>query len=253
MDKVGLVLSGGGARGIAHLGLLQGLDEMGIKVGVISGVSSGAIIGALYAAGYTPQHILALTKAHSATTIIGVILSAGGLFSPTGLRDVLTSTIPKGNFEHLSIPLFVTATDIVTGTAITFSKGPLYDALVGSSSIPALFDPIKSGDRYLVDGSVLNNLPVDCLSGQCDVIMGSHVNRLFHQQKEPLSRLQVFERCFQLAIAGTVAAHGKKCDVFIEPDLSSYNMFEMKYADEIFEVGYHTVNAHRQLIENILK
>jgi NTE family protein len=80
MGRLGLVLSGGGARGVAHLGLLQALDEMGLKPTIISGVSSGAIIGALYASGYSPQEILKLTKDHSATTIMGVILTSGGLF-----------------------------------------------------------------------------------------------------------------------------------------------------------------------------
>ncbi|MEO6523324.1 MAG: patatin-like phospholipase family protein [Mucilaginibacter sp.] len=253
MGRLGLVLSGGGARGVAHLGLLQALDEMGLKPTIISGVSSGAIIGALYASGYSPQEILKLTKDHSATTIMGVILTSGGLFSPKGLMEVLTAAIATDSFEQLQIPLFVTATDIVTGTPMTFSKGPLFEVLAGSCDIPALFDPIKSGNRYLVDGSVMNNLPVDCLIGQCDQILGSHVNKLFHPQKEPLSRLQVFERCFQLAISGTVTAQGKRCDLLIEPDLSDYNMFEMKFSDDIFEIGYAKAKENRQILENLFR
>ena len=131
MTKIGLVLSGGGARAIAHLGILDGLAQIGLKPNVISGVSAGAIIGALYSAKYSPKQILEMIKKHTSSSLL-MVLSSGGLFTASGLKQILSSAIPANNFESLSIPLFVTATDIASGTSITYSKGPLHDVLIGS-------------------------------------------------------------------------------------------------------------------------
>lgn len=249
MNNIGLVLSGGGARGIAHLGVLQGLEEMGISLKIISGASAGAVIGALYAAGYTPREILSLAKAHSPRSLIAAVMSSGGLFSPQVLKGVLIEAIPQNSFESLKTPLMVTATDLADCSSITFSAGVLHEVVVGSAAIPALFEPVVLEQRLLVDGGVCNNFPVDCLSGKCDKIIGSHVNKLLNSSGEKLSRLQVLERCFHLAISEKVAAQAKYCDVLIEPLLPHYNMFEMKYADEIFDIGYEALMAQK---ENIL-
>ncbi|MFD2146151.1 patatin-like phospholipase family protein [Mucilaginibacter antarcticus] len=246
MNTIGLVLSGGGARGIAHLGVLQGIEEIGIKPKVISGVSAGAVIGALYAAGYTPRQILGIAKNHSPTNIVTAVITAGGLFSPEILKGVLLEAIPQNSFESLKILLFVTATDIGNCSSITTSKGVLCDVLVGSAAIPALFDPVPYQHRLLVDGGVLNNFPVECLAGNCDKLIGSHVNKLLSSKSGPFSRLQVLERCFHLAIADKVLAQAKFCDILIEPQLPQYNMFEMKYAEEIFEIGYRCAMMQKE-------
>lgn len=246
MADIGLVLSGGGARGIAHLGLLQALEELGIKPTVISGVSAGAVIGALYAAGYTPRQILSMAKDHSPMSVVAAVITAGGLFSPEVLKGVLMEAIPQNDFALLKIPLFVTATDLENCSSVTFSEGTLNDVIVGSAAIPALFEPISYQNWLLVDGGVLNDFPVDCLSGKCDKIIGSHVNKLFNSEGASLSRLQVLERCFHLAAAEKVATQAKLCNVLIEPQLTQYNMFEMKYADEIFEIGYQAAMVQKE-------
>jgi NTE family protein len=240
MATVGLVLSGRGARAIAHLGVLQGLDELGIKPNVISGVSAGAIIGALYAAGYSPKQILNLIKEHSSMSFAKMVLSSGGLFTASGLKQILKSAIADDNFENLNVKLFVTATDICSGTTVTFSTGPLYDVLIGSSSIPLIFTPKKHGKLYLVDGGVLNNLPVKCIRDECDVIIGSNVNKLNNQSKQ-LDRLNVLDRCFHLAISDQVILNAALCDVFIEAPLYGHNMFDLKHADKIFKTGYRAL------------
>ncbi|GAB2984149.1 patatin-like phospholipase family protein [Mucilaginibacter puniceus] len=240
MPTIGLVLSGGGARAIAHLGVLQGLDELGIKPNVISGVSAGAIIGALYAAGYSPKQILDLIKEHSSASLAKMVLFSGGLFTAPGLKLILKSTISKDKFESLNLKLFVTATDICSGTAVTFSKGPLYDVLIGSSSIPLIFAPKKHGKLYLVDGGVLNNLPVKCIRDKCDIIIGANVNKVDNQFKQ-LDRLNVLDRCFHLAISDQVTLNAALCDIFIEAPLRNYNMFDLKHADKIFKTGYRAL------------
>jgi NTE family protein len=246
MADIGLVLSGGGVKGIAHLGLLQVLEELGIKPTVISGVSAGAVIGAFYAAGYSPRQILGMAKDHSPMSIVAAVITSGGLFSPDVLKDVLMEAIPQNDFALLKIPLFVTATDLNSSSSITFSEGILNEVIVGSSVVPAVFDPISHQQFLLVDGGVLNDFPVVCLSGKCDKIVGSNVNKLVNSEGVTLSRLQVLERCFHLANAEKVASQARLCDILFEPLLTQYNMVEMKYADEIFEIGYQAAMAQKE-------
>ena len=248
MIKTGLVLSGGGARAIAHLGVLQGMREVGIEPACISGVSAGAIIGALYAADYTPLQIMDMIKEYSSSSLAKMMLLPGGLFSAAGLKKILRSVISKDSFEALRIPLFVTTTDIISGTSVTFSQGQLFDVVVGSSSVPAMFSPVKHGGHYLVDGGVLNNFPVECLTGHCDRIIGSHVNKLYPLKPKQLGRLKVLERCFHLAIAHTVKRNSSSVDLLIEPQLAKYGMFEMKFARQIFEAGYSSLMANEELL-----
>ncbi|MEB0249598.1 hypothetical protein QN344_05590, partial [Mucilaginibacter sp. 5B2] len=114
------------------------------------------------------------------------------------------------------------------------------------SAVPAVFDPIPHQQFLLVDGGVLNDFPVDCLSGRCDKIIGAYVNKLVSSAGTTLSRLQVLERCFHLANAEKVASQAKLCDIVIEPLLTHYNMVEMKYANEIFEIGYQAAMAQKE-------
>ena len=246
--RIGLVLSGGGTRGVAHLGVLQALDEMGIRPAVISGTSSGALLGALYAAGNSPKTILAMVKEHGSASFVKMALSPEGLFSVSGLLSILKSAIPEDDFGKLLIPLYVTATDIANGTSVTISNGPLYNVLIGSSSIPALFTPVKHGDQFLVDGGVMNNFPVECIRGQCDKIIGSHVNKISPAKTKKMSRVQVLDRCFHMAVSATVARNAEYCDIFLEPQLSAYSMFEMQHADRVFKLGYQTAMEKKQAI-----
>lgn len=249
MNKIGLVLSGGGARGIAHLGVLQALVELDMRPCMISGVSAGALIGAFFSAGYSPLQILDIAKEQSSFMMARLILSREGFFSYKGLKALLTRYLKEDSFENLEIPLYVTATDISDGTSVTFCKGPLHDVLIGSSSIPALSEPVPVKNYRLLDGGILNNFPVESLQGKCDSIIGCHVNKLYKGNDLRLNRLYLLEKSFHLAIAAGVMQRSIACDVFLEPPLADYGMFEMKDADRIFELGYeYTMAHHDQLL-----
>ncbi len=250
--KIGLVLSGGGARAIAHLGLLQGLEEIGIKPDIISGVSAGAIIGALYAVGHSPKQIMTVFKEHTSSSLPLMLLSPNGLFRASGLKQLLRATIPTDKFESLAIPLFVTATDIVKGISVTYSNGELHNVLIGSSAVPVLFTPQKHGKQYLVDGGVLNNFPIACIQDKCQIIIGCHVNS-FTQRRKKLDRLHVFDQCFHMAISNTVNLNTALCDVLIEPQLAAYSMFDTQHADKIFKIGYQAVIANKKRLLSMAK
>jgi NTE family protein len=164
--KFGLALSGGGARGFAHIGLLKVLDRERIKPGYLSGTSMGAIIAAAYASGMTGKEIEeeALKFPHAANLVKMVHLTPPfrGLINQTKVKEYLTRMIPAGMlFSELEIPLSVCATDLVQSRGIAINQGSVLSAVMASSSIPGVFPPVEIAPFRLVDGGVVNNLPVD--------------------------------------------------------------------------------------------
>ena len=252
MNKIGLVLSGGGARCFAHLGLLKVLDELNINPFAISGVSAGAIVGALYAAGKKPDEILDLSKSNSFFSFSNLLWRKGGLFSMEPIHKLLNEHIPDDSFESLKIPLFVNATDFTHNKTIFFSEGKLIECLIASASVPVLFSPVEHDNKIMVDGGLLNNLPIEPLMGICDKIIGMHVNKLedLISTDLKLSKLAITERCFHISIANSVYLKAAQCDLFIEPELNNFGMFDVKQAENIFEIGYNTTMKQKdQLIE----
>jgi NTE family protein len=247
MLHTGVVLSGGGVRGFAHLGLLQALEELNIKPDALSGVSAGAIVGALYAAGHSPQTIRDILKKNSYFGWSSFLLNKDGLFSMKALRKVLQTYIPDNSFESLHKKLFITATDFANNEAITFSKGSLIDTVIASAAVPAIFEPVKIGDHLLVDGGLLNNFPVEPLENKCDLLIGCNVNYIPKGlgNGKRIGKMNLIEKCFHMAIASVVYSKVEKLDLFIEPDLHEFGMFDVTKADLIYETGYLATMKHK--------
>ena len=252
MNKIGLVLSGGGIRGIAHLGLLKAMDEIGVKPSAISGVSAGAIVGAMYASGISPDEILQIGKRQINFGFSNLLWRRGGLFSREFIHKLLVEYLPHNSFESLKIPLIVNATDFTKVESVYFSKGELIPCIEASASVPILFSPANYEERMLVDGGLLNNFPVEPLIGVCDKLIGSHVNKLkqFDNPHTHFSRFATIERCYHISISTSVYSKAHYCDLFIEPDLNSYGMLDTKKADIIFKKGYE---ATMEVKDRILK
>ncbi len=254
MKKIGLVLSGGGTRGGAHLGVLKAIDELGVKISVISGVSAGAIIGSLYAAGYNPDAIFEEFKDQSYFGISNISWQKSGLFTMNSLRKSLESLINKDDFSELKLPMFINTTDILTGREVIFSNGPLFDAIIASASVPVIFEPIFIGKYQLQDGGILNNLPVDSLVGRCDYIIGSHVNKLFDATTPgTFTSVTLMDHCFHLAIAEKVKQQSQKCDIFIEPLMAGFGMFDQKNADKLYETGYKETMKYKEKLLKLME
>ena len=236
--KTGLVLSGGGARGIAHLGVLQALEELEVKIDVISGTSAGAIVGALYAAGYKPGEILNIITATRFFKTMRPAWAWTGLLSLQGLHDILLSHMPENNFESLHIPVYIAATEIQKGEVEYFSQGALVPAILASCCVPAVFNPVSFRGGIYVDGGVLDNLPVKPVREQCDFVIGSHCNRIGHNFNLRSLR-SIIERSLLLAISGNTAGSKARCDVLIDPvDLGNISGFQINKAKKLFESGY---------------
>ena len=160
--QVALVLSGGGARGFAHVGVLQVLEERGVGVDLIAGTSMGAILGALYASGYDAEEIYEIADALSWRDVIDLSLQTGVLKGDK-LRQFLAEHLPP-TFGDLDIPLAVTTTDLETGEEHVILHGDLIDAVRASASFPGAFEPVQIDGRTLADGGIVNNLPVAAAS-----------------------------------------------------------------------------------------
>jgi len=198
--KTGLVLSGGGARGFAHLGVIQALNEAGIVPDVITGTSAGAIIGALYADGYTPLEILDLMNSGSRLDFMRPALPREGLLQIGGIVKILKTHLRAKTFEELKIPLIVSATDLNNGKSEYFSTGELIDPVIASASIPVLFQPVIINSIYYVDGGVLDNLPIFPVENKCRFLIGSFVNPVGPVEKIS-GLINIAERTFMLSMS----------------------------------------------------
>ncbi len=160
--KVGLILSGGGARGFAHIGLLRVLERADIQVDVVAGTSIGAILGALYASGYSADEIYKLAKAVSWRHLLDFSMQAG-LLKGEKLHDLLATHLPA-DFSELKKPLAIATTDVETGDEVFILEGDLVRAVRASSCYPGAFEPVNFNGRMLADGGIVNNLPVNAVA-----------------------------------------------------------------------------------------
>jgi NTE family protein len=236
--KVGFVLSGGGARGFAHLGFLEALNEAGIYPDVIAGTSAGALAGVLYADGYSPREILDLMNTSSRFDLMRPTFPREGLLQISGIMKILKANLRSKTFSDLKIPLIVTATDINNGRAVYFSEGDLIQTVIASSSIRVLFEPVKVGDILYVDGGVLDNFPVRPIENRCQIIIGSFVNQVGYVEKIS-GLISIAERTFMLSLSKEIYEKARKFDLFVAPaELRNYKILDTLKASELFNVGY---------------
>jgi len=246
--NIGLVLSGGGARGFAHLGVLQALNDAGIFPDVISGTSAGALVGVLYADGHTPQAILKLVNCASRLDFMRPAMPREGLLQINGIIKILKTSLRSKNFEDLLIPLFVSATDLNNGKAVYFSEGDLFDPVIASASIPVLFQPVKIKDVSYVDGGVLDNLPLRPIENKCRILIGSFVNPVGYMEKIS-GLISIAERTFMLSMSKEIIEKAKKFDLFIAPiELRNYKILDPEKSQELFEIGYKATNESLKTI-----
>lgn len=174
--RVGISLSGGGAKGIAHLGVLQALEECGFKPQVIAGVSAGAIIGALYADGKSPKEICQFFKDSSFFKFVKIVVPKKGVMSTERFYNLLDGFLTAKTFEELQMPLTINATELIEGKNVYFNSGSLVDKIVASSSVPIFLTPKEMEGKVYVDGGIFCNMPAKVIRQECDILFGVHVN-----------------------------------------------------------------------------
>jgi NTE family protein len=251
--KVGLTLSGGGARGIAHIGVLKVFEELGFKPDKIAGVSAGSIVGALYANGYSAGQILEIVNRVKLTDFFRPsAFQIPGLFSIERMTDTLLKYLPHNSFEKLKIPLTVSATDINAGEIVYFTEGELIKPILASSCVPLIFSPIRYQGKMLMDGGIMDSMIVEPLS-DCEIIIAIHVNP-FDKDQTPQSTLGVVARCFNLVMHSNARVNFSKCNLVIEPfALKDITPFSLNKNREIYQIGYKAAKAQEEELKKVLE
>ena len=235
--RFGIALSGGGARGIAHIGVLETLEKYGIKPQIISGTSMGAIVGVFYAAGYSPKEILKIVSSRKFHKLINWHVPFSGLIDMEKVMTIMEERIEKDDFSALKIPFYCAVTNLNNGLFEIKSKGKLFQWVLASASIPVVFEPQVINGQTYVDGGLLNNLPAESIRDKCEILIGVHVNHN-GPEEEVRGLMTVAERCFRLGIAQNVENSKKLCDFLIEPPQTrNFTTFSFNKAQEIYEVG----------------
>ena len=246
MKKVQVCLSGGGARGFAHLGVVEALKELGIEISRYSGTSAGAMAGAFLAAGYEPRVVLDLLVENKIFRMFRGAFSRG-ILKMDKVETFFEQYLPA-TFDGFKIPIFIAVTDILSGKVYYISEGDVKPVVLGSCSIPGLFKPVKYKQMLLVDGGVLNNLPVEPLQHFKDSIVGVHVNPVGEITKVS-STWSVLERTFHLGVFSNTVYREAKCAVLIEPnELKNTKVFDYKKAKDFYAIGYNQVMSQSQEI-----
>lgn len=238
--KLGVALSGGGARGFAHAGALQALEEVGLRPDIIAGVSAGSVISAFYAAGVVPSLMPTLFANVKFKTCCELTANKGGLFKIDKFETFLDKSL-RGHklLEDLKIPTYICATDIDHGVPVAFNSGPIAKRVAASCSIPILFSPIVIDGVAYVDGGVLRNLPAWAIRDKCEQLIGINCSPLVHDSKRKNSIVDIAHRTYRLMAKTNALSDMAMCDLVVETkDIAHYKVFNMKEIEMVYQSGY---------------
>ncbi|WP_405412145.1 patatin-like phospholipase family protein [Maribacter sp. Asnod1-A12] len=273
--KIGLVLSGGGAKGMAHIGALKVIEEAGVEIDYIGGSSMGAIVGALYAAGYTAAELDSIFKATNIGSLIQDNLPRSAkTFYEKEDSERYALTLPFKNFKvsvppafsggqniynefvkllyhvkdiddfnKLPTPFVCIATDIETGKQVILNSGYLPEAILASGTLPSLFEPTIINDRVLIDGGVVNNYPIDEVKAMgADIIIGVDVQHDLSDRDALLSATEILLQINNYRTVADMELKSMKTDIYIKPKIEEYSVIDFNRLKEIVKTGEDAAN-----------
>ena len=247
--RIGLALGGGAAKGIAHIGVLKAFEEEQIRIHCISGTSVGALVASYHAFGRPPESILSICSTLNLSRILNFTFERGGLFSTDNIREMIHRDLGDCRIEEADIPLAICATDIETGEQKIFRKGNLADAVCASMAVPGLFVPVEIDGRILVDGGLVENVPISPLAkmgaGITVAVDLSYVSRY----PKPEDTLDVISNAINIGIDFNTRKQLKKADVAVPLDLSDYSLTNnADRVDELYREGYRPMKKKIQRV-----
>ena len=241
---IGLALSGGFARGIAHIGVLKVLDEENIPISFVAGSSVGAFIGAIYCAGASAREIEQIAGNVRRRHFARLAISRFGLFSNHRMIKFLNKILKVKTFEELEIPLAITATEISNGAGVVFRSGPLAEAVRASCAYPGVFPPVDIDGRMLVDGGLAYPVPVQPVSE-----MGSERIIAVHLRKRsglggPRNLLDIVAKSFAIAQQRSGFLWQSISDLIVEPEIRQFRYDDFDRTAELVRAGETAMRAH---------
>lgn len=235
---IGLALGGGFARGFAHLGVLQVLEQNRIPISHIAGTSVGSILGAAYASGAPLARIIATCRTLRFRDIARWRVSRLGLASNHRLADLIEHVFDARTFESLRIPLAVVATDLTTGEPVVFTHGNLVEAIRASCAFPGIFEPVEVGTRCLADGGLVAPVPTEALKHLgADHVMGVSVGLHDGHRGAPTNIFQVVSRAVSASQKNQLEIWERHADLVLRPDVQHLAWDDFDRAEESIEAG----------------
>ena len=244
-SSIGVALGGGAARGIAHIGVLQALEEDGVSISYISGTSIGALVASYYAFGKTIDEIKAVGRELNLTSVIGWSLQKKGLFSTRSMEKMIVKDLGDVNIEDAQIPLAICATDISSGEKVVLRQGNLAKAVCASTAVPGIFVPVEIEGRTLVDGGISENVPISLLDEMgAGFTVGINLNG--HQEySPPKDIIAIMSNAIDIVIDLRTRDQLKTADFALSLNLKYYSrMDNTDQFDELYNEGYH--NAQKR-------
>ncbi len=253
--KIGLVLGGGGCRGMGHIGALKAFEELGVTFDYIVGTSAGSMIASLYAYGKSATEIEELAK--------GVIMKDVFKGAIPFVKPVKASRIEKAMnevfgdltvFSEMKIPLTVVCTDLKTGKEVDFDYGNVAKVVSASCAVPGVFTPVVYEDMHLVDGGIRNNVPVDIAKKMgANVVFAIDVNHLRGTGTSSLSTVSVLSSTIGIMMQAKVDETLAMADLIFKPPLETFSPLKFEGVEEMIKIGYETVMANKDKIAKILE
>ena len=234
---VGLALGGGAVWGMSHIGVLKAMEDNNIHIDCICGTSIGSIVGGLYAAGLSLDELLELSTHTQWKHLSQLTLPLNGLLSNEPMDQFINHLVGEKNIENLQIPFAAVATDIISGEEIILDRGKLSTAMRASSAIPGIFQPVHFQGRTLVDGGVVNNVPVSVVKRMgADIILAVSTTPSLDHWK-PKNSLQIILKSFLIMQNKVVEAETSLADVFIAIDTKGYSPMDLGSSRDLYSKG----------------
>ena len=243
MKKTGIALGGGAIFGAAHVGVIRAIEETDIDITAISGTSIGALVAALYAFGKNWEDLQKIASELRWMDITNLSPSKFALLSNQKIGEVIINHIGEQNIEDANIKLTIVATDVSNGKKIILDKGSVADAVMASTCLPGIFKPVVIDEKMLVDGGVVENLPISTLKSMgAEYTIAVDLNSK-HKYQEPTNILEVILNSFHFIMMHSSKHQTKQADLLIQPNLSEFNRLDMKQVDELMKKGYDVAKA----------
>lgn len=248
--KRGIALSGGGARGFVHVGVLMAFERFGKRPDIMSGVSAGSIAAVLYAAGLSPLEIIECFASNPKFgDFTDWALPKSSFLRLNKFEKLLDSWLPVKNMEDLTIPTVICATDFDNGKSVGWAKGEIVPRVLASCSIPIIFPPVRINNVHYVDGGVLRNLPAWAIRKHCSVLYGSNCSPLSRHFTYKNSMLDIAMRSYSLMAKSNVIHDLNLCDYVIQAqEASRYKTFDLSSIRRLVTFGY---DAACKVLESI--
>ncbi len=240
--KIGLALSGGTAKCVAHIGILKAFEQEGIAIDYLSATSGGSVVAALYAGGKSLKEIENLAESMQWWQLAGLTLPRLGFLSGDKISEFITNQIGDIEFSDLEIPLVIIATDLTGNRKMVFREGRVAPACQASSSIPQIYRPVEIQGHSMVDGALIEYMPVESLRAFGDSFrIGVNIGKSsVAMRKKPKHIIEVILQVTAFVSQYNAAISEKAADFVIFPDLSPYNPFALNKASEMIDIGYET-------------